>query len=512
MQVSLLINGWWRPIVSVTLIMTLVAVSLVAASCQQRPPRSEEKATPEQRRIIGAGVPYLPEHRADKTELSQNMRLRREKAWDVFRQVTQEVSVANNSSIKGFEPNASKKLPLWQTWYTGSELPVLFRSAYEKLTTFQRKNRRPVCPEVLDSLFERHAKQSVMGLTPKELEQRLSQVKSLEAVRGISGRGVTMFSPGHLRHYMENYANVLKCEATRTSLNPNDVISPSNHTPCFASEFPSGFDFPYKLSQADFSHCKVANSPKPAVNHGGAVAIKTAWHKIGNGDVGVFDTSGTGIVKHLHDGVWTPDSLMAESNLTPEKMFSIKLMESDSTYSLESLHVVTKDVRDWIWITFWWSPDPNSDFGEDRPSSFKGTPWENYKMCVVTDFVEADPEPASHYTTSHPSLASALGATHQWAKPYTQCSNPYVEQGMGNVRTNCIGCHQHAGTKTNPEEVYLDDPSNANTAEFRKNFPNNGRSKIRANFPGEYLWSYDQGPDYFETEIISTVSNVDNGL
>ncbi|NIS36800.1 MAG: hypothetical protein GWN73_40355, partial [Actinobacteria bacterium] len=45
-------------------------------------------------------------------------------------------------------------------------------------------------------------------------------------------------------------------------------------------------------------------------------------------------------------------------------------------------------------------------------------------------------------------LASALRAA---AGGPSWCSNPYIEHGRGNARTNCIGCHQHGGS-----EVFTD--------------------------------------------------------
>ncbi len=497
----------WRPLLG-----TLVLIS-AAQACRQRFPHfSKERATPEERRAIGAGIPYVPAEATDKMDLAQNMQLRREKAWEVFRELTREVSIGRNPEIQGFDPNSTGSLPLWQTWYTGEEMPIMFRSVYAKLSSEQRKDRRPICPEVLDTLFENHAKAAVKGFTPEELEQRLSQVKSLQEVRGISGRGITMFSPALLRHYFENYAYVLKCEAERANLLPETILSPANHTPCFASEFPSGLDFPYPLPPADYSHCKNSKETRPDVNHGAAVTIKTSWRKADTGVIGKFDTSDKGLTKHLTEGAWKPDQEIPSQSLTPNKIFTIKLLASAKSYNLESIHIVSKETRDWLWITFWWSPDPNTDFGEDRPASFTGTPWANYKMCVVADFLEGDLDPGAHYKDTHPSLASALSVSQQWASPYTQCSNPFIEQGQGNVETNCIGCHQHAGSNANPEEIYLDDPKNPRTPASRLKYPHHSRSQARQNFPADYLWSLTQSPDFFESEITSTISNVDSGI
>ena len=76
-------------------------------------------------------------------------------------------------------------------------------------------------------------------------------------------------------------------------------------------------------------------------------------------------------------------------------------------------------------------------------------------MCVVSAHEEHDPA--------------------QPAGP-TRCSNPYLERGAGNARTNCIGCHQHAGTSMLPENIL-------------KDFPSDGRTEVRRNFPADYLFA-----------------------
>jgi hypothetical protein len=59
-------------------------------------------------------------------------------------------------------------------------------------------------------------------------------------------------------------------------------------------------------------------------------------------------------------------------------------------FRLAGLHVMTKELDHWVWITLWWSPEPDDDFGADRPASIAalGGPWGHYKMCVVTAFEE----------------------------------------------------------------------------------------------------------------------------
>ena len=134
-------------------------------------------------------------------------------------------------------------------------------------------------------------------------------------------------------------------------------------------------------------------------------------------------------------------------------------LSNGNVYRLVGLHVITKELRKWLWVTMWWAPDGDGDFGADRPADLEADPiFRHYKMCVVSAHDERDP-------------SQPPGPT--W------CSNPYLERGAGNTRTNCIGCHQHGGTSLAPETIIGDETR----------FPANGRTEVRANFPTDYSWA-----------------------
>jgi hypothetical protein len=143
-------------------------------------------------------------------------------------------------------------------------------------------------------------------------------------------------------------------------------------------------------------------------------------------------------------------------------------------------------------ITLWWSPDPDTDFGSDRPKTL-AAPWSSYKMCVVSDFGD----PAANDGLSH-------------------CSNPYFERGRGNTRTNCIGCHQHAGRATDDklkasgkpidiDDTFFDEPVPAgadqaaadriaaDNRQRRRRFPSDGRTRLGDLVPSDYVFSIMRG-------------------
>jgi hypothetical protein len=164
---------------------------------------------------------------------------------------------------------------------------------------------------------------------------------------------------------------------------------------------------------------------------------------------------------------------------------------------------MTKELDHWQWITLWWSGDPDTDFGEDRPAAIAGLggPWKNYKMCVATDFQEGDPDPMGGFAEASPTLASALASVHGGVGSPSWCSNPYLEEGPGNMATNCIGCHQHGGTNHTAESII---------GELDK-FPEHGRTQLRNNFPHDYSWALSDGDRLASSfrEIVSYFDDAD---
>ena len=98
-------------------------------------------------------------------------------------------------------------------------------------------------------------------------------------------------------------------------------------------------------------------------------------------------------------------------------------------------------------------------------------------MCVATSFKES-----ASLTGLPASLVAALAQMHASPGP-SFCSNPFIEQGVGNARTNCIGCHQHGGTNLETEQILADEAR----------FPGNSRWQTRNNFPADYTWQTSRG-------------------
>jgi hypothetical protein len=94
--------------------------------------------------------------------------------------------------------------------------------------------------------------------------------------------------------------------------------------------------------------------------------------------------------------------------------------------ALMAMHVTSREIDRWTWQTFWWSPNPDvSPDGDFRPASVKRE-FRNYNMCTAWS-MNGPPESE----TGTPDV----------------CFNPWLEtglEGIDGVRSNCMTCHRMA--------------------------------------------------------------------
>ena len=201
-----------------------------------------------------------------------------------------------------------------------------------------------------------------------------------------------------------------------------------------------------------------------------AVVVKADWRRqFATETLPVYDTDAASLRARLAgDARWIADGTADP----PAADIYTVVLPSGARFRMPALHIMSKELDHWVWITLWYSPQPDGDFGADRPAALAG-PWRNYKMCVAIDYVELDGDPRGGANDG--SLGDALAAVHGGVGGPTWCSNPYLEQGAGNAATNCIGCHQHGGTTLAPERILADEP-------------HRGVTRTRNNFFTDYLW------------------------
>lgn len=209
-----------------------------------------------------------------------------------------------------------------------------------------------------------------------------------------------------------------------------------------------------------------------------AVLVKADWRRYLTGELlPAYDTSGARMRSRLGgEATWVSDGV---ADPQPSSIYTVTLPANGQRFRMPALHLMTKELDHWLWITLWWSPSPDSDFGADRPASIAAMPgpWRNYKMCVVSSYVERD---ADRRGGQAGSLGDAIEAVHGGVGAPSWCSNPYLEAGQHNAGTNCIGCHQHGGTEVQIQKI-LDEQ------------PHYGSSRVRNNFFTDYLWAVKGG-------------------
>jgi hypothetical protein len=383
-----------------------------------------------ERRIVGPAQPYPAETftDADAERFASSKKARRELGWHVLAKALAPVRVGNVQ-------NAT--IPTFRTWLGGDEMERMFGKMYADFGTERRKAKSLPTDAEMNALFDWNA--STLGpSSEQDFFDRLAQIDDQTKIDGLGGNARVAYSPAYVRQYLTDYPTIADCNL--------DALSFDSTTTCFSREFSSD-----------------------------AAVIKTSWRRndpIVPDGLPVVDTSAAALKTA---DAWAPSKAPLQK-AGPEDAYSVT-MSDDAGYSLVGLHIMTKELRHWVWVTVWWSPN-DDDFGADRPDEITklGAPWNHYKMCVVTDFEEKDPDPRGGYDASS-TLGDALAAVHG---QNTWCSNPFLEKGAHNAQTNCIGCHQHAG-----------DPK---TLDAVLDFPEAGRSLVRQSFPADYSWSFATPP------------------
>jgi hypothetical protein len=458
------------------LLLVCILLGQLLTACERRSSSPQEptelitfseeaaKSAGDNRLIIGRGEDYQPINEPpDKlfAEMRDSMLQRRQRAWQIVENIIRPVTLAAGEG--------RLQLPRWQTWYESEQdIREMMVAYFEKLKATPTADRQQLVEQVFQEYTERDLAER---LKDENFRQRLKQFEgSPELTAGLNGQGFTIFSPSFLRHMM--------LEAQGTEACPFDV--PAHARP---------ETLPLPASAMNFSSC-IAEFPRSAV------MVKTTWRPLE-----------TGLIQR---GTWPRPARRAMP--APNSVYTLT-SDTGERMALTGIHFVTKDVREWVWVTLWWDPQPNDDFGSDRPASiaqYNNGVWANYKMCATGSFEEGDRAPWSHFTD--PSLSAALRGVHtemdalvqrtskNWpavwnaiprlSKQTTWCSNPNLETHSGNGRTNCIGCHQYPNTFNEAKgEVTRFDDTLA-VGDRVSDFPQDGRAQYRENFPAEFAWSF----------------------
>lgn len=419
----------------------LLAVAACAAATETAA-SSEQDMSPTDRLFVGAANPYPADLslRDRLPTLKASQAARRKQAWEIAKRVLEPITVDNGTQT------GKRTLPRFQTWYAKEEVTALFHHILEGQTPADRAaHRPPTDAEVQESFawIAARATGTAQGSEQKIASRR--QDLDTNGDQSLGGPERVLMSPEAVAHLFKNYDPIIDC--IQAFPGPNDAPpSDTNFAACVGTEFPEG-----------------------------AVIVKTVWTPETIA-LGAYDTSADGLTQALTAGEWPAPARTATP--TADQIYTMTVMPTGIRSRLAAMHIMSKELRDWAWVSLFWSDQPNVDFGADRPADLGGSlasTFANYKMCTTVAYDEEDD--GSSLAGADPTLAAAIGATRAFGQR-TWCSNPYLEAGHSNAKTNCIGCHQHAGTDLSTETIIQGDTP----------FPDGSRAQSRQNFPADYTF------------------------
>jgi hypothetical protein len=436
----------------------LVAALSGVAACGETGETEEDDIRAGERKLVGEAAPYAADRSlAGKLpELEKSQKLRREAAWKAVAKILKPISVKERTvKVEG----KVVRLPLFRTWYGRDDFERVFAKAYGDMSQEDRAAAKPLTDEQLKKAYVWNVN-GAASWNDQDYIDRIKLVTDRQAGQGLGGNSRVSYSPAFVSHLMKNYGPVTDCISKLDSFGFGaEPLSPENFAaPCMVTEFPAE-----------------------------AALIKASWWRSDFGQKLPKHVTDAATLKKrlagtLDKGGWGTG--VGEVDPTPQQIYTVTLSDG-ANFRMAGLHLVTKETRDWLWITLYWSDDPKSDFGQDRPAEIEalGAPWNQYKMQVVVSFEEKDPDPRGGYTGS---LGDALAAVHPGVGGPSWASNPYIERGDKNAQTNCIGCHQHSHVSAFTSETILAD---------ERQFPKAGRTKVRKMFPADYTWSTYHAPE-----------------
>lgn len=226
-----------------------------------------------------------------------------------------------------------------------------------------------------------------------------------------------------------------------------------------------------------------------------AATIAAHWQRGDGLTMPSYDTSAAALRRHLEgDATWGSGDAQVDPG--PEAIYTVRT-DVGSTFRLAAMHIRARELDHWVNVTLWWSPEPDTDFGADRPAAFAslGAPFDHYKMCVSLSFEERDPDASGGFATDAPTLGAALREVYEGVGGPTWCSNPYIDASPGLARGNCVGCHQHALSGVRPGAIATDEA----------HYPHSGRTAMRNNEPSDGCWGFDAG-DTLGSAFLETVT------
>jgi hypothetical protein len=362
--------------------------------------------------------------------LGQDYLLQRQVGWSFWAEMLRLLPRASQSNFM-----------VWQSWYSREDLQRIFRYLYEQLGAEGRRMRRPLSDADIQAGFlwndQLQFKQAEWDT--QRFEQWFASFDTDEKKRSIPGMQKILFNQVALNFILRNYRRLEICQKER-----------QRQSPCEDLAWPEQ-----------------------------AVFLKTSWRRSEQGFlVDRFATHAGALAQQWEKAQWTADGRYEPA---AEESFAVRL-PSGQKFHLTGLHASLRLDQNWYWTSLWLGQGATADLSSDQGETL-GSPWNNYRLCSVDAWYE--PLRDQMIDTNWPAPIAATARLLIDKKLYNWCSNPYLEPGPNNHKTNCTGCHQYAGFNWTQQD-------------FRQRLTDDLRSLVdRSSEPGpaDFVWSLYAGPE-----------------
>lgn len=351
-------------------------------ACQPRRDASEGKTSREARYLIASAEDFAPE---DLQAIDES---RLASDWHYQR----ETAWALWSDLNGSVVRERAEFVKWQTWYSKEDLQRIFHHLYEGLSKEERRARASFTPAQIEAGFVFHDKEQFLSPAWKQdsFESWFAKYDSDAKKSSLPGMNKVLMNKTALVFFLKNYAAIDRCMKALDS-------------PCPALEVPAYAAF-----------------------------LKTAWRR-GQDDFLLPYYQTDRLAEQFAAPEW-----QSQFAKIPEEGTSYRIeTASGQLFHLAGVHLSLKLRSSWFWTSLW------LDQKAERDPAIKAAGlaplWEHYRLCSINGFHGlAKSDSSSAFESAIARNEQRLGAS--W------CSNPYLEGGPNNQQTNCIGCHQHAGS------------------------------------------------------------------
>lgn len=411
-----------------------IVIIFALTACSSEKTSSELAVSKDARFILGSPEEFDTTilKQVDSLQLAEDWLYQRQIAWKIWADMSAPLS------------DRPYSFPKWQSWYAREDLQRIFHYLYKKIGKEARQKRRAFTAEEIGLALEWHDKKQFLepDWDRSRFERWLEKFDTELKQKSIPGMSKVLMNRTALTYFLTHYQLMHDCAWQK----PLPAI-------CKEISFPQYSAF-----------------------------VKTAWRR-GDDDFAVpsFSSELQELAQHL-----AADSWQQNASWIPQNHQSYQIQtQAGHTFHLTGIHTSIKLDPNWFWISLWLGTAANSGFGLDKPTELMKQ-WGYYEICATLGFdalkIEASNEALAPLTTAAQMAQSSSQAS--W------CSNPYLETGENNHLTNCIGCHQHAGS------AWTD-------LEFRNRlkFDLASMTLDSQTSSTDFIWSIFNGPDPLATYI-----------